>query len=110
MLLKLYEILAVNSFHSLLNIDLTCERAGQQSKEKSRAAALILDLSKSHLRKYTAGLVYPFRNRTDTPCVCMVKAFAKTLLAMQVERAYKREQEKAAAKAEKDAAKAQRHR
>ncbi len=40
----------------------------------------------------------------------MVKALAKTLLAMQVERAYKREQEKAAAKAEKDAAKAQRHR
>jgi len=38
------------------------------------------------------------------------KTFAKTLLVMQVERAYKREQEKAAAKAEKDAAKAQRHR
>lgn len=49
-------------------------------------------------------------SKINASCICMVKTFAKTMLVMQVERAYKREQEKAAAKAEKDAVKAQRHR
>ena len=54
--------------------------------------------------------MYPVQISTNASCIHMVKVSVQTLLAMQVERAYKREQEKAAAKAEKDAAKAQRHR
>ena len=49
-------------------------------------------------------------SKINASCVCMVQTFAKTMLVMQVERAYQREQEKAAAKAANAAVKAQRHR